>query len=150
MTNNYFHFNKKIFKQKKGVGTGIKLAPTYACLGMGKYEDILFNTKEKLLEKVLIWKQFMDDVLMLFKGNENECKQFVEFLNTLMPGVIKFKYEFSHQKIQFLDLEIFIEDGKLKTNMFVKPTNSQIYLDFKSNHPLHCKEGIPYSQALGG
>ena len=116
LKNNYFYFNKKIYKQIKGVGTGIKLAPTYACLGMGKYEEMLFNSNEVM---------------------------FVDFLNTLMPGVIKFKYEFSCQKIQFLDLEIFLEDGKLKTNMFVKPTNSQIYLDFHSNHPMHCKEGIP-------
>ena len=28
--NNYFEFNGKIYKQTEGVGTGIKLAPTYA------------------------------------------------------------------------------------------------------------------------
>ena len=115
---------------------------------MGKYEEIVFNADEILLEKVLIWKRFIDDILMLFKGNEEECKLFVQFLNTLMPGVLKFQYEFSFQKIQFLDLEIFIEDGYLKTTLFVKPTNSQIYLDFDSNHPMHCKQSIPYSQAL--
>ena len=65
-----------------------------------------------------------------------------------MPGVVKFKFEFSLEKIEFLDLEIYIEDGRLKTNIYVKPTNKQLYLDFNSNHPLHCKEGIPYSQAL--
>ena len=34
-------------------------------------------------------------------------------------------------------MEIFLLDGKLGTNLFVKPTNKQLYL-----------EGIPYSQAL--
>ena len=42
-----------------------------------------------------------------------------------------------YQTIEFLDLEIFLLDGKLGTNLFVKPTNKQLYL-----------EGIPYSQAL--
>ena len=65
-----------------------------------------------------------------------------------MPGTIKFKYEFSHEKIEFLDLEIYLQDGKLRTNLYVKPTNKQLYLDFNSNHPKHCKESIPYSQAL--
>ena len=36
----------------------------------------------------------------------------------------------------------------LKTNLFVKPTNKQLYLDYNSDHPLHCKNSIPYSQAL--
>ena len=52
------------------------------------------------------------------------------------------------EKIEFLDLEIRIEGGKLVTNLFIKPTNEQIYLDYNSNHPEHCKQGIPYSQAL--
>ena len=85
---------------------------------------------------------------MLFKGNRQECESLVEWLNGLMPGIVKFKFDFSYQKIQFLDLEIFLSDGRLGTNLYVKPTNKQLYLDFTSNHPDHCKEGIPYSQAL--
>jgi hypothetical protein len=65
-----------------------------------------------------------------------------------MPGVVKLKFEISHTRIVFLDLEIFLEDGILKTDLHIKPTNKQLYLDFKSNHPDHCKKGIPYSQAL--
>ena len=72
----------------------------------------------------------------------------MEWLNSLMPGVVKFKYEYSVNKIEFLDLEIIIENGKLETNLFVKPTNLQLYLDFFSNHPDHCKESLVYSQAL--
>ena len=91
---------------------------------------------------------FIDDVFMIFRGCEDECKQLVDWLNNLMPGVIKFKFQFSLQRIEFLDLEIYLEDDQIKTNLFVKPTNQQIYLDFDSNHPEHCKSGIPYSQAL--
>ena len=72
----------------------------------------------------------------------------MELLNSLIPGVVKFKYEYSVNKIEFLDLEIIIENGKLETNLFVKPTNLQLYLDFFSNHPDHCKESLVYSQAL--
>ena len=65
-----------------------------------------------------------------------------------MPGVVKFKYEYSTDKIQFLDLEIQIENGTLETNLFVKPTNAQLFLDYFSNHPQPCKEGIIYGEAL--
>ena len=85
---------------------------------------------------------------MLFKGTEVECSQLVEWLNSLMPGVIKFKFEFSFKRVEFLDLVIYIEDGFLKTDLFVKPTDKQIFLDYNSNHPTHCKDSIPYSQAL--
>ena len=73
--------------------------------------------------------------MTLIKGSEEECKILVEWLNNLMPGVIKFKYEFSYSNIVFLDLEIFKEGGKLKTNIHIKPTNKQLYLDYNSNHP---------------
>ena len=135
LRSNYFKFNQKIYKQTRGVGTGIKLAPTYACLGLGKYEEILFESDQVLLEKILLWKRFIDDVLMLFSGSKQECQQLVDWLNNLMPGVIKFKFDFSMDKIEFLDLVIYMEDGRIKTNLFVKPTNKQLYLDYNSNHP---------------
>ena len=47
-----------------------------------------------------------------------------------------------------MDLKIKIENGKLSTDLFIKPTNLQLYLDFLSNHPEPCKEGIVYGQAL--
>jgi hypothetical protein len=43
---------------------------------------------------------------------------------------------------------IYIKDGFLKKDLFVKPTNKQIFLDYNSNHPTHCKDSLPYSQAL--
>ena len=57
LQNNYFKFGDKIYKQKRGVGTGIKLAPTYACIGVGKFEEILFSSeipsrKNLILEEV--------------------------------------------------------------------------------------------------
>ena len=65
-----------------------------------------------------------------------------------LKSVNKFKFDFSMDKIEFLDLVIYMEDGRIKTNLFVKPTNKQLYLDYNSNHPNHCKDSIPYSQAL--
>ena len=44
INNNYFQFNKKVYQQTGGVGTGIKLAPPYACLAMGRFESLAFNS----------------------------------------------------------------------------------------------------------
>ena len=52
------------------------------------------------------------------------------------------------KKVDFLDLTISIENGRLETDLFVKPSNAQLFLDYKSNHPEHCKKSIIYSQSL--
>ena len=148
LQSNIFEFNERMFKQVGGVCTEMKLSPTYACLGMGNFERVVFTSNEEHLKRIIIWKRFIDDILMLFKGSKVECEALVNWLNSLMPGVIKLKYEFSYSRIVFLDLEIFLEDGKLKTDLHIKPSNKQLYLDFNSAHPDHTKQSIPYSQAL--
>jgi hypothetical protein len=148
LKNNFFEFNEQIYQQTEGVGTGIKLAPPYACLGMGKFEKTAFSSNFELLDRVLLWKRFIDDILMLFQGSKQDCEKFVEWLNSLLPGVIKFKFEFSTKMVEFLDLQILIENKKLETNLFIKPSNQQLSLDFLSNHPKPCKEGVVFGLAL--
>ena len=123
-------------------------SPLYACLGMGKYESIAFNSDFELLDRILLWKRFIDDVLMLFKGTEEECEKLVNWLNSLLPGEIKFKFQYSTEMVEFLDLEIFVENERLETNLSIRPSNLQLYLDFFSNHPEPCKQGVVYGQAL--
>ena len=65
-----------------------------------------------------------------------------------MPGVVKFTANISYNQVEFLDLVIKIENGKLKSDLFIKPTNLQLYLNYNSNHPEPCKTGIIYGQAL--
>ena len=90
------------FKSKQGVlvGTGIKLAPPFACLGMGQYEDLVFQSDQELTKLILIWKRFVDDVFKLFRGSKEQCQNLVSWLNTLMPGVIEFKFKYSREKSQ--------------------------------------------------
>ena len=34
------------------------------------------------------------------------------------------------------------------TNLYIEPTNLQLYLDYRSNHPEYCKDAIVYCQAF--
>ena len=92
LENNVFSFSDKKYLQVGGVGTGVKLAPPYACLGMGKFEHTAFSSGFHLLENIVLWKRFIDDILMLFKGSEQQCQELVNWLNSLYPGVVKFKH----------------------------------------------------------
>ena len=68
-------------------------------------------------------------------------------LNKKHP-TIKFTAEWSKTQINFLDITVYVENGKIKTDLYVKPTDICQYLHSSSCHPYHCIKGIPYSQTL--
>ena len=55
--------------------------------------------------------------------------------------------EYNHQKLPFLDILILIKDNNIETDIHYKPTDSQQYLLFSSNHPRHTKTNIPFNLA---
>ena len=54
----------------------------------------------------------------------------------------------SETEINFLDTAVFKVDHKLRTKLYVKPTDRQSYLHGKSEHPNSIQKSIAYSQAL--
>ena len=50
--------------------------------------------------------------------------------------------------IPFLDVNILLQNNKLETDFFCKPTNKHQYFLQSSSHPYHTKQSIPYSLAL--
>ena len=78
---------------------------------------------------------------------KNLWKQFLNKLNTFHPAM-KFTAEYSKETINFLDVNVRLVEGELMTDLFVKPTDTHLFLDPSSSHPYHCNKGIPYSQAL--
>ena len=61
---------------------------------------------------------------------------------------IKFIADWSYSSVNFLDVKVIKKDGKILTNLYVKPTVTHQYLDSSSCHPYHCKRNIPCSQDL--
>ena len=53
-----------------------------------------------------------------------------------------------HENISYLDFRIKVRDNKISTDVYSKPTDSHQYLDNRSCHPRHVKQGIPYCQGL--
>ena len=92
-------------------------------------------------------KRFIDDMILACVISKSEANDFMTWLNSLWPG-IKFTHEWCDKEANFLDIKIIMEDNKIKTDMFIKPTNKQLYLDYRSNHPPHTFKSIVYSQAL--
>ena len=156
--NNYFELGDKVFRQVGGTSIGKKHAPALCCLGAGKLEEeqifpseifrsIVAKDNTTQDESDRFYKRFIDDMIAAMDGTEEEAKQFVEWLNTL-DSSLKFTYEWSDKEITFLDTKLVIEDGKLETDRFVKPTNPQLFLHYSSNHPRSVFKAIIYGQAI--
>ena len=61
---------------------------------------------------------------------------------------IKFEYEIYKTEINFLNITVFEVDSKLRTKVYVKPTDRQSYLRNKSEHPNSTKKSIACSEVL--
>lgn len=72
--------------------------------------------------------------------------EFTDSYNTVHTSICC-THTYSQATINFLDMTIIIEDGKLFTTLYHKLTDRQQYLHYKSDNPRHCKNSIPYSQA---
>ena len=71
----------------------------------------------------------------------------VGWMNTLWPG-IEFTFEWSDTELTYLDVKLIMSEGKLETDRHIKPTNPQLYLHYKSNHPAQVFKAIIYGQAI--
>ena len=156
--NNYFEFGEHLYKQEGGTSIGKKHAPDTACLGAGKFEEDLILPSEEFQSIVLndnstgdnknrFYARFIDDMIAATNCTGEEARQFVDWMNTLNPN-LKFTMEWSDEKINYLDVTLVIEDGKLETDRYVKPTNPQLFLHYTSNHPQSVFKAIVYGQAI--
>ena len=57
-------------------------------------------------------------------------------------------YETSKERANFLNLNVSLKNGAISTDLYAKSANGYKYLHYKSSHPEHIKNAIPYSLAL--
>ena len=67
--------------------------------------------------------------------------------NAFNPN-IQFSYESSKKSIAFLDLDVALNNGRLESEVHVKPTDRYQYLHYSFSHPEHTKRSIVFSQTL--
>ena len=142
---NIFLFNEEYFIQKIGTAMGTKCAPSYACIFMGQIEEE-FLKKWKGTQPEL-WKRYIDDIFMLWKGSEQELNLFLEEINS-HHSHIKFtaNYDSVNKTVPFLDMQVSIDEkGFIQTDLYKKDTAKCQYLLPSSCHPSHVTRNIPYS-----
>jgi hypothetical protein len=78
----------------------------------------------------------------------NIVQEVLYYINNFHP-TIKSEFEYSYERVHFLDTSIYINNlNLLESDLFIKPTDKALLLHNGSFHPNNCKTSIIYSQAL--
>ena len=147
LTMNNFSFNNEHYLQKHGTAMGTRMAPSYANLFMGKFEQQAIDNSSL---KLFIWWRFIDDIFMIWTHGEEHLKTFIGYLNSNHPS-IKFTHEYSnslHQTLPLLDVQVHLINNHVQTDLHTKLTDKRQYLLKTSCHPNHTKKAIPFSLFL--
>lgn len=148
---NTFYFNKIFYNQIRGTAMGTKVAPTYATLVLGYLEETLYSKmKDKYGSSFSEFikenfKRFLDDCFIIWNKNTS-LAEFHDELNSLHSS-ITFTFESSDEELPFLDVLVKLDNGRISTDIYSKPTDTKSYLEFNSCHPRHTKLNIPYNLA---
>ena len=144
LTQNNFELAGNHYIQIHGTAMGTRMAPSGACLFMGRLEDKLLSSAS---HKPIIWLRYIDDVFLIWIHGEEELDKFILHSNSIHPS-IKFTSERSVTSIPFLDVMVSLHNGFLETDLYSKPTDTHQYLQWSSCHPRHSKTSLPYSLAF--
>ena len=142
LTTTYFEFCGGIYRQRFGAAMGSPVSPIVANFFMEFLEQHAIATAPVDCRPGL-WKRYVDDILEIIK--KGQVQNLTDHLNQAdSTNSIKFTHEEEKNgKIPFLDtLIIRKSNGAIKLLVYRKPTHTDQYLNFSSEHPLHQKMGV--------
>jgi hypothetical protein len=141
---NHFTFDGDFYTQISGTAMGTKFAPNYAILFMHEFETTLLKSADPSPQ---YWCRYIDDIFFVWPHGEEALLRFIQQANSQNQS-IQLTFEYSPSEVNFLDVQVRLEDGVIVTDLYRKPTDSQMFLSYSSCHPTSHKLPIAYSQAL--
>ena len=139
LRNTYFSFQGRYYEQTEGAAMGSPISPLVANFFMEEFEVQAISTST--VPRTL-WKRFVDNTFTIIKKNNRES--FLQHLNSINPK-IQFTCEETREdgSMPFLDILVTPEeDGSLKTSVFRKTTNTDLYLQWDSHHTIPSKYSV--------
>ena len=92
------------------------------------------------------WKRYPNDRFIMWTKSLSDLHDFHQLLNQLEPS-IQYETKYSQCELEFLDLKVLLNDGKISLDIYYKNTDTHQYVPFNSCHPRHTKTNIPYNEA---
>ena len=145
----YVTFQGKCFRSKEGIQTG-------GCCSR-QLADCTLHRLIKLIKSgislwvfIALWKRFIDDIFGLWRGTKAQFEEFVVELNLACAQYgIKFGDYSVGTSVNFLDVTLSLNPaGLIDYKLYMKPTDSRLYLRTESFHPSHVFDSVALSQML--
>jgi hypothetical protein len=156
LSNAYFKFNDKFFRQKTGLPIGSAIGGPIACLALALEEDRLLN-RLKISDRELAaifehYRRYLDDSLLMFGAKSpQEANRLADKLWKELKAMRNaFDFTTTHATKELIVLDIFVQltESGLRLKNYQKPTDKRTLLNTESCHPEHVKKSIAYSVAL--
>lgn len=122
-----FWYDHKYYVQTKGVVMGVRYAPSIGNLLMNMWEEEYVYAKR--IPQLKLCQRYIDDLIILWSGTAETFEQFLKDLNTKRYG-ITFTGKWSHQQIDYLDLEIFKKGKPMYQNFLQSNRQERLYTHF--------------------
>ena len=142
---NAFSFYNEFYHQVGGVTMDSKMGPNYACLFVGFIEEQIGQQYTVTVPQ--LHKRYIDDVVGIACCSRVVLEDYIAFVSIFHPA-LQFTHTISETELPFLDINLRISGGRIRTSIHYKATDTHSFLHYDSSHPRHCKESLPYSQLL--
>ena len=81
---NYFTYNNKTYTQTEGLPMGSPISGILAEIYIHNIEQNHIINNNKYTNKIIYWHRYVDDILLLFKGNTRQVENFHKYINTCL------------------------------------------------------------------
>ena len=137
LTNCIFCFNKKFYKQLQGAAMGSPVSPVIANIYMEHFESLAIPSSPTLIKW---WLRYVDDVHSATR--KDQVNQLQEHLNSLDPHITFTIELLGTDGLTFLNTLTKPTLNSIESTVYGKPTHTDRYLDYNSNHPLSAKLSV--------
>lgn len=107
-----------------------RYAPSIANFFMAKWEE---ETIYNILQELPLYRRSIDDVIVLWTGDEESLNGFIQRLNNNMKN-IQLSLEYNNRSIRFLALIVELQNFKFVTKTFFKQVDQNSYIPMESCH----------------
>ena len=139
LNNTYFTFQGVFYQQTKGAAMGSPVSPIVANIFMEAFESRALSTA---VHPPKFWRGYVDDTCVI--QDQAHKEEFLHHINSV-DNAIQFTVEEAKEdgSIPFLDTLIIPEqNGTFSIGVYRKPTHTDLYLPWDSNHNLSAKYSV--------